>query len=102
MSNGTRTSADAMPSSSSGSSGGGSGGVDGPGPAGASRAGRTISRPSRMRVDLVGGEVVGQARRCGVHLGAAELLLVGVLVDRHLHQRRSAEVDAGRVLHEHV
>ena len=33
-----------------------------------------------------------------MHLGAAELLLVGILVDRHLHQRRPTEVNASSVL----
>ena len=36
-----------------------------------------------------------------MHLGATERLVVGVLVDRHLHQRRPAEVDARRVLLQH-
>ena len=48
------------------------------------------------RVELVDGEVVREAAGAGVHVGAAELLLVGVLVDRHLHQGWPAEEDAGR------
>ena len=47
---------------------------------------------------LVAGQVVAEARDLGVHAGAAELLLVGVLADGHLHQRRAAEEDAGPVL----
>ncbi|MFN8149041.1 MAG: hypothetical protein U0R76_16460 [Candidatus Nanopelagicales bacterium] len=54
--------------------------------------------PDAQRVGLVGREVVGETADARVHLGAAELLLVGVLVDRHLHQRRTAEVVAGCVL----
>ena len=42
-------------------------------------------------VELVVGEVVAQAGDPGVHVGAAQRLLVGVLVDRHLHERRAAE-----------
>jgi hypothetical protein len=36
-----------------------------------------------------------------VHLGAAERLLVDDLVDRHLHERRSAEVGGAALLDEH-
>ena len=43
------------------------------------------------RVDLVDGEVVGEAADARVHLGAAELLVVGHLAGRHLDQRRAAE-----------
>ena len=42
---------------------------------------------------LVLGEVVGEAGDPGVHLGAAERLVVGLLAGRHLHQRRAAEED---------
>ena len=42
-------------------------------------------------VVLVLGEVVGEAGDPGVHLGAAEGLVVGLLAGRHLHQRRAAE-----------
>ena len=49
---------------------------------------------------LVGGQVVGTARDARVHRRAAQLLLVGVLADRHLHQRRAAEEDPGPSLHE--
>ena len=54
-----------------------------------------------QRVQLVDGEVVRQAARARVHLGAAERLLVDDLVDRHLHQRRAAEVDRAAALHHH-
>ena len=55
------------------------------------------------RVALVAREVVGHAGDPRVHLGAAELLVVGVLAGRHLHQRRPGEVDLRLVLdHDHV
>ena len=50
------------------------------------------------RVGLVAGQVVAQARDPGVHARPAQLLLVGLLADRHLHQRRPAQEDAGPVL----
>jgi hypothetical protein len=46
-------------------------------------------------VVLVGGQVVGQAGGAGVHLGAAQLLLVGLLAGGHLHQRRPAQEHPG-------
>ena len=49
--------------------------------------------PDPDRVVLVLGEVVGEAGDPGVHLGAAERLVVGLLAGRHLHQRRAAEED---------
>jgi hypothetical protein len=52
-------------------------------------------------VALVHGEVVGQARRHGVHGRPTELLVVGLLTSRHLHQRRAAEKDLGLLVHEH-
>ena len=52
-------------------------------------------------VELVGGEVVGQAARSAVHLGTAERLLVDDLVDRHLHERRPAEIGRAATLDEH-
>ena len=52
---------------------------------------------------LVRGVVVRHPRHLGVHGGPAELLLVGVLTGRHLHQRRAAEEDLGLVVdHDHV
>ena len=57
-----------------------------------------MPRAMRSASCFVTGEVVAQARSPGVHQRAAELLLVGVLADRHLHQRRPAEEDAGAVL----
>ena len=47
------------------------------------------------RVELVDGQVVGQPGHAGVHLGAAERLVVGLLAGRHLHQRRPAEEHLG-------
>ena len=52
-------------------------------------------------IGLVPGQVVAQPRGPGVHAGPAELLLVRLLPDGHLHQRRSAEEDAGPVLDHH-
>ena len=55
------------------------------------------------RVALVVGEVVGQPGDAGVHLGAAERLVVGLLAGRHLHQRRAAEEDLRPLAdHHHV
>jgi len=51
--------------------------------------------PEAGGVALVDGQEVGQARRAGVHLGAAEGLLLGVLPGGHLHQRRAAEEHLG-------
>ena len=52
---------------------------------------------------LVGGEVVGQARRLRVHRRAAERLVVGLLAGGHLHERRSAEEHLrAAVDHDHV
>jgi hypothetical protein len=53
------------------------------------------------RVDLVLREVVAHARDPAVHLGAAELLVVALLAGRHLHQRRSGQVDLRLLLHHH-
>ena len=60
-----------------------------------------MSRAEAQRVVLVGREVVGQARGARVHLRAAELLGVGVLAGRHLHQRRPTEEHARAVADEH-
>ena len=57
-----------------------------------------MPRAMRMRLGLVAGQVVAQARHPGVHARAAQLLLVGLLADGHLDQRRPAEEDAGPVL----
>jgi hypothetical protein len=46
-------------------------------------------------VDLVLGKLVGQAGHPGVHLGAAELLVVRDLAGGHLDQRGTAEEDLG-------
>ena len=57
--------------------------------------------PDPDRVVLVLGEVVGEAADPGVHLGAAERLVVGLLAGRHLHQRRAAEEDLRAAADEH-
>ena len=55
------------------------------------------------RVELVDGEVVGAARGAGVHRGAAERLVVGVLAGGHLDQRRAGQEDlAAPVDHDDV
>ena len=90
-----------MPSSSSGSSSGGSSaGPAGPGPGVAPVQPAHDHAAQPQGVELVGGQEVGQARGAGVHRGPAQLLLVGVLVDGHLHQRRAAQEDPGLVGHE--
>ena len=53
------------------------------------------------RVVLVGGEVVGEPGDSGVHLGAAERLVVGLLARRHLQQRRPGEEHLGPLLDHH-
>ena len=40
-------------------------------------------------VELVDGEVVRQTRSAGVHFGAAQRFVVGLLAGGHLHQRRA-------------
>ena len=52
-------------------------------------------------VELVDGEVVGQTRSAGVHLGAAERLVVGLLAGGHLHQRRPGQEHLGAFLDHH-
>ena len=46
-------------------------------------------------VELVGGEVVRKSRDPGVHLGAPQLLVVGVLAGRHLDEGGPSEEDLG-------
>ena len=53
-----------------------------------------------QRLGFVAGQVVAQPRDPRVHRGAAQLLFVGVLADRHLHQRRAAQEHPGPSLHE--
>lgn len=53
------------------------------------------------RIGFVEREVVGEPGCPGVHGGTAEALLIGVLVDRHLHQGRATEIDPRRVLDQH-
>ena len=67
---------------------------------------RQLSRPTICAADadrvlLVRGEVVGQAGLPGVHLGAAERLVVGLLAGRHLHQRRPGQEHLGALLDHH-
>jgi hypothetical protein len=76
------------------------GGLGGSGPSLRHPRWRRCWRVMRMRVELVLGEVVGQATRARVHLGAAERLLVDLLVDGHLHERRAAEVGGAALLDE--
>ena len=52
-------------------------------------------------VELVDGEVVAQTGDPGVHVGAAERLVVGVLAGGHLHQRRAAEEHLGLLVDQH-
>jgi hypothetical protein len=47
-------------------------------------------------VGVVLGQVLAQAGDLGVHLGAAQFLLVGVFADGGLDQRRAGQVDAER------
>ena len=63
----------------------------------------TMRRPMRMRVGFVDGEVVGQTRDAGVHFGAAERFVVGLLAGGHLHQRRAGQEHLRAFLdHHHV
>ena len=52
-------------------------------------------------VELVDGEVVGEAADPGVHLGAAEALVVALLAGGHLHERRAAEEHLRALLDHH-
>ena len=53
-------------------------------------------------VHFVTGQVVAQAGNAGVHVGAAQALLVGVLASGHLHQGRAAEKHPGLLRDEDV
>ena len=53
------------------------------------------------RVEFVDGEVVRQTRDAGVHLGAAERLVVGLLTGGHLHQRRAGQEHLRALLDHH-
>ena len=97
-SKGTRTSTDAIPSSSSAGYKRRVGGAGRPGPEPPPVQVGDDAPGDAERLGLVAGQVVAQARRPGVHEGAAQLLLVGVLADGHLHERRPAQEDAGPVL----
>ncbi len=52
-------------------------------------------------VELVGGELVGEAGDPGVHRGAAELLVGRFLAGRHLDQGRAPEEDLRALLDHH-
>ena len=52
-------------------------------------------------VDLVDGVVVGEAADPGVHVGAAEALVVAVLAGGHLDERRAAEEHLRALLDHH-
>ena len=99
-SNGMRRSAGTMPISSSSSN---SGSVTGPG----RRALLAPVQPGHDApadadgVELVDGEVVGQTRCAGVHLGAAQRLVVGLLAGGHLHQRRPGQEHLRPLLDHH-
>ncbi len=75
-SKGTRRSADAIPSSSSGSWTGSSPGIDGGGPCLCWLSREHDGAPDADGVGLVGGQVVGQTAHPGVHGGAAQFLVV--------------------------
>ena len=51
----------------------------------------TMRRPIRIASCSSSGEVVRQTRDAGVHLGAAERFVVGLLAGGHLHQRRTGQ-----------
>ena len=53
-------------------------------------------------VHFVAGQVVAQAGGAGVHVGAAQAFLVGVLAGGHLHQGRAAEKHPGLLRDEDV
>ena len=57
--------------------------------------------PETNAVELVDGEVVGKTTDSGVHLGAAERLVVALLAGGHLHQRRAAEEHLRSLLDHH-
>ncbi len=57
--------------------------------------------PDPNGVELVGGELVGEAGDPGVHRGAAELLVGRFLAGRHLDQGRAPEEDLGALLDHH-
>ena len=52
-------------------------------------------------VEFVDGEVVRQTRSAGVHFGAAERFVVGLLAGGHLHQRRSGQEHLRALLDHH-
>ncbi len=55
----------------------------------------------RMASSSSSGQVVGQARDAGMHLGASQLFVVGLFAGGHFHQRRTAEKHLGPVLDEY-
>ena len=100
-SNGWRMSAGTTPCSSAGSSAGSAGSRRSHGSGGGSPRWRTISRQIAMRVLVVGGQVVGDAREPAVDVGAAQLLGGHLLACRGLHERRPAEEDRAGAAHDH-
>ena len=57
----------------------------------------------RDGISFVSGEVVGQSRCAGMHLGPAERLIIGLLAGGHLHQWRSGQEHLRALLdHHHV
>ena len=64
-------------------------------------AGTTICRPIRSASSSSSARWSARPLTAGVHLGAAERLVVGVLAGRHLHQRRAAEEDLRPLPHHH-
>ena len=52
-------------------------------------------------VGLILGEVITQAGDPRMHVGTAEGFIVGVFIDRHLHQWRPAQVHPRGILLQH-
>ena len=94
-------SAEAMPSSSAGSWTGSSAGWVGPAPPLAVVEAAHDLAAQADGVELVGGQVVGQARDPGVHGRPAQLLVGRLLAGGHLDQGRPAEEDLGPLLDHH-
>ena len=61
----------------------------------------TIVALRAQGVLVVVGELIRHARDSRVHVAAAERLVVDVLADRSLHERRPGEIDRALVLHDH-
>ena len=52
-------------------------------------------------IRLIKGEIVREARGARMHLSTAQLLFIGILINRHLHQRWTTEIDARGILLQH-